>query len=455
MTDDSLIDYFKKLVKRGDFGEIKILNRSSNSILREKGKNRFVTQAHSSGFGIRIYRNGLWALASDTNLTEKALTTAVERAYASIPAGKKGKIEFDHKIKEIEAAPPWKKDMRDVDISDKLDLIKGAEEAARIKKINMVTVAYADQVDHWVISNTNGGRVSFYESYPRMMVSSFVKDQISMQSVTKSLGGNGGFEIMDYNKIIKIAKEASADAIKLIGAKPVKGGNYDVVLDHSMTGVYTHEAFGHATEADAVMNKSSILENKLGRTVGPDIVTIIDDPTIKDARGSYMFDQEGSMAKKRILVENGVLKSYLHSNETAEFMGLEPNGAARAMSYSSNPIPRMSNTFIAPGNFGDDIIDGIKEGIAFYGFQYGYTDPGSGKFMFKSQYGRTIKNGMFGDYVRDAALAGSTLDVLNKIDAIGKDLKLDEGTCGKLGQWVPVTSGGPKIRIRGVVVGGQ
>ncbi len=455
MLDETIIEDFNKLIKKGDFGEIKLLERESTSILREKGKNRYITETDSHGFGIRVYHNGLSALASDTILSKKAVKKAVERAYGSIKTKGKGAVKPVQRVKDAEISPIWKKDARYIEPSEKMELAKDTEEAARLKGVELVSVAYGDQTDRWIISNSYGGRLSFYNSYPRLIVSVFVKDGNSMQNVTKSRGGNGGFELMDRNELLKMAGETAGTALKLRGAKPVIGGRYDTVLDHSMTGVYTHEAFGHATEADAVMNRSSILENRLEKRVGPEIVSIVDDPTIKNARGSYLFDQEGTKAARRVLVDRGVLKSYLHSNETAGVMGSKPNGAARAMNHSSNPIPRMSNTFISAGEFSDDIFEGIKKGVAFYGFQYGYTDPGSGKFMFKSQYGRMIKNGKLGEYVRDAALAGSTLDVLNKIDAIGRRVEFDDGMCGKLGQWVPVTSGGPEIRIRGVVVGGQ
>ncbi len=457
MLNEELVKFFASNVKSDFYGDIRLNESEGTRFVVENSKVRKVSQTSDSGFGLRVMKNGVWGFASSSELSKKSIKTALDSAYSYVNSKIKSKIRFEinPEMNVANVKVPWQKDIRDIELSKKLALVKAVDEAARGKETVSTLSAYSDVVIHWIQGSTLGNIVSFYESYPNLGVSSFIKDSSGIQSIRKTLGGNCGFEIFERGAAEKLGKTVLEEAKNLIGAKVVKGGKYDVVLDPSMTGVYTHEAFGHATEADAILAGASVLEGKLGKVVGKDTVTIIDDPTMPGARGSFKFDQEGTNAKKRVLVENGLLTNYLNTLETSNRLKLEPNGAARSMDYSCRPIARMSNTFIKPGDFKDDIYEGIKEGIAFYGFQYGYVDPGSGKFMFKSQYGRMIRNGKLAEFIRDAALTGSTLEILNRIDAIGKDFSLDGGTCGKEGQWVPVTSGGPSIRVRQVVVGGQ
>ncbi len=457
MIDEDLIKFFASSVKDGYYGDIRLSEREGTFLSVENGKVRRAANVKDAGFGLRVIKNGVCGFVSSNNISKKAIKAALDAAYSKIrvDTGKTRGTTPNPELNNVRLDPKWAKDTRSVDIADKLRLTMDMDRAA-IGKDTVATVSdYRDLVTHWLIGNNLGAVVSFYESHPQLGIASFVKDGATTHSIKKTLSGNCGFELFDNNANSELGRATKEEAEKLIGAKAARGGKYDVVLDYAMTGVYTHEAFGHASEADAILAKSSVLENKLGKKVGNDIVTIVDDPTIKLASGSFPFDQEGVAAKKRIIVDRGVLKEYLHTLETAETLGLTPNGAARAMDYASIPLSRMSNTFIAPGDFSDDIYEGIKCGISLYGFQYGYVETSSGKFMFKSQYGRMIHNGKLAEYVRDVALTGTTLDILNRIDAITSDFKLDAGVCGKEGQWVPVTSGGPSIRIRGVVVGGQ
>ncbi len=455
MFDESLIDYFISLVKGYDFGDIRFCNSDSTKINIDSGEVRSVSKLDGFGFGIRILHNGVWGFASSTNMTKEAIKDSVERAYKIISVAlKNDKIELSQNPEEVSLKPSWKIDPREIDISEKLGITMAAYKSTKINGVHGAVCNYSENIEEWMVGNTLGTKVSFTNSNLRLGLQVFVKDESATQFVVKTINGNSGFEFFD-DKVTAFGADAAEEATHLIGAKPVKGGVYDVVLNPGMTGVYTHEAFGHASEADGIISGMSVLENKIGKKVGSEIVNIVDDPTIANARGSYTFDSEGTKAKKRVIVENGILKTYLHTLETASYLKMEPNGAARASGFSSKPIARMSNTFIAPSNNKEDIYNGVKSGVALFDFQYGYVSPESGAFTFKSQYGRMIKNGELGEYIRDVSLVGSTLDILNRVDMVGSDMQLDGGTCGKEGQYIPVTSGGPYIRIRGVVVGGQ
>jgi TldD protein len=457
MLDEDLVRFFASKVKTGFYGDIRLIESEGLFLAVENGEFKNVSRLRDCGFGIRLMKDGIWGSASSNTLSKRAIVSALGSAESYLKAKLDSKIRFNIKPESntVNLKPTWKEDLRKVDINKKSELVLELDNAARGKKIISTMSGYNELISQWMIGSNMGNLVSFYNSYPFLYVSAFVKDKNSVQSISKTIGGNCGFELFQSDAAQELGAGARKDAENLIGAKVVKGGKYDVVLDPSMTGVYTHEAFGHATEADAVLAGGSILEHKLDKKVGNDLITIVDDPTIPGAAGSFVYDQEGTKAVKRVLVENGTLKAYLNTLETSNRLGLSPNGAARSFNHTFNPIARMSNTFIKPGDFKKDIIEDIKDGISFYGFRYGYVDPATGKFMFKSQCGRKIKNGKLGEFVRDVSLTGLTLDVLNKIDAVGSNFALNPGDCGKGGQWVPVTSGGPTIRLREMVVGGQ
>jgi TldD protein len=218
----------------------------------------------------------------------------------------------------------------------------------------------------------------------------------------------------------------------------------------------THEAFGHAAEADNWPAHTTVLEDKIGEQVGPNHLNLSDDPRMAGKRGSFEYDWEGTKTRKRFLVKNGILTELLHSLETASRLNMDANGATRAQSFMYPPIPRMSNTFMEPGDWSvDEMIEDTKEGILLCNFNYGYTEPSKGQFMFQASHGYIIENGELRQMVRDVSLAGQILEILPKIDAIAKDFELEAGTCGKDGQGVSAMSGGPHARIRATPVGGM
>ena len=235
-------------------------------------------------------------------------------------------------------------------------------------------------------------------------------------------------------------------------------------MDPKLTGTFVHEAFGHAVEADLVLNKESLLEGKIDEKVAIDEITIYGDPTIGQGKkynlpyelfGSYFIDSEGIPSQKTTIIENGVLKNFLHSIETSSRMNVAPNGHGRATSDSSRPQVRMGITMVEPRDWAlEDMIQDTKNGILCEDFQYGYTDPTTGNFQFKCKMSYIIENGEKKELMRDASLSGMTLEVLNKISAIGKEVSMSDGMCGKGGQSVRVCDGGPYIRIEDVIVGG-
>jgi TldD protein len=222
-------------------------------------------------------------------------------------------------------------------------------------------------------------------------------------------------------------------------------------------GLLVHEAFGHNAEADAVWAGESILAGHEGERVCSELVTIVDDPTLPGLNGSFTYDHEGVPARRQEIIREGVLQGYLHSLETAARLGAEPNGRARAQSHQDEPIVRMSNTFIEGGDGSlEAIIADTERGLLLKGGYWGYVFTARGQFTCNVENAWEIENGRLGRHYRNASFAGLTMEMLSRVDAVGSEISFDlGGTCGKGGQSMHVDAGGPYLRIRDVVVGGQ
>ncbi|MHB8605949.1 MAG: TldD/PmbA family protein, partial [Thermoplasmatota archaeon] len=249
--------------------------------------------------------------------------------------------------------------------------------------------------------------------------------------------------------------EAGEGAKRLLSASACPSGAMPVIADPDLTGVFAHEAIGHACEADLVIAGESLLAGRIGEPLGVEDLSIVDDGAVGGGFGSNPFDDEGTPASRKELVTGGVLTGYIHSLETAGKLGMRPNGGARAESGSSRPIVRMSNTLIEPGEWSfEEMVKGVKLGVLANGTRGGQVDVAKGSFQFGAQEAWLIERGEVTKPLRDAALQGTILETLKKIDAIGRDARLaSPGICGK-GQWVPVGDGGPHIRIQDAIVGG-
>ncbi len=248
------------------------------------------------------------------------------------------------------------------------------------------------------------------------------------------------------------AQKALGRAQTLSKAVPCKKEKMTVVLDPHMTGVLSHEAVGHACEADGVVEGESLLKGKVGERIGNELVTIIDDPTATDF-GAYAYDDEGIKGMPQMLVNKGILEGYINDLKTAKETGQKPNGHARAMDYSCLAQVRMSNTYFQKGKDSHEDIFDIKKGVYLKGMKGGSVDIYSGGFMFRAAECFEIVNGEITRPLKEATITGNILETLNKIELVGKDFGTSPGICGKGAQEVPVSDGGPHIRIKDVSVG--
>ncbi|MCS7102350.1 MAG: TldD/PmbA family protein [Candidatus Korarchaeum sp.] len=332
-------------------------------------------------------------------------------------------------------------------------LIDQYEIASSMKSVRNTNIYLLDSLKEDRIVNSQGTDVSQKMSRVRIAAYIFAHESGVTEAAFESKGGLGGIEVVEGSDV---AERAAKRAVEALSAVPAPPGPHKAILDPKLAGVFIHEAFGHAAEGDSVVNGESILTDMIGKPVGPSSISVVDDPTLGDLYGSYKYDDEGTEARRKYIVKDGILSSYLTNLEVSKRLNVEPTGNARSMDFSNPPEVRMSNTFIEKGDWSfEEMLSDIREGIYAFGSLYGYTDPAKGQFMFKAEGGWLIERGEMTRRLREVAITGMTLEVLHNVDAVSKDLQHDPGSCGKKGQWVPVTTGSPHLMIRSLVFGGR
>jgi len=422
--------------------------------------------------GIRSFINGGWGFSVLKDLTKENIRSSflksikLAKLTQSLIKNKFKIIERDSVEKDfkIESKLP----LSDVNIEEKIKLVKTHEKIAAnfSKLITNTRTIYMDGVSNSIFLNSFGSRIKQKLSYLRLLNMVYSRKSGIIQRSVNSVGGLGGFEILSTEKAEKISEKTAQESIKLLDAKSPIGGQFTIIADPKLAGTLIHEALGHACEADLVLSKESILKGKKDKVVALPNINVIDDPSIGQGKrlglpyelfGSYFVDDEGIPSQKTTIIENGVLVNYLHSLETSSRLNLPPNGHGRASSSSAKPQVRMGFTYIEPKDWDiEEIIQDTKNGILCKDFLYGYTNPTTGNFQFKCKFSYKIENGEKKELMRDVALSGMILEVLKKISAVGdkKTFGFSSGICGKGGQSVHVSDGGPYIRVDDITVGG-
>jgi TldD protein len=448
-------DLFKKTInivdKSADYVDIRV-NESKNTIIVMKdGKIQEIRSGTDFGGSVRVLKNGSWGLAYTTQLSRldemaesalklaKSLKSDVELSKTDMS---KDNIKFKAKLL------PSK-----VSLDEKKDIMQEAESAANIDKIVSTTVNYVDGEGTTLYLNSEGSSLTVEESRVAMFLNAVAASEGTIQFGHKSIGGSKGFEVIKNHDIEEFGRIAATKAVRLLNAKSPPSGSFPVLLDPELTGVFIHEALGHASEADLILQNDSILKNKMGTQIGSELVTIIDDASM-DAFGYYPYDAEGVKTSENILVNNGILTSLLNSRETASKLGMKSSANARS-SIGEQPIVRMSNTYLKPGEQSfEELLEDMKDGIYLKGSRGGQVDTGKGIFQFNAAESFIIKNGEIKDPLKDVSLSGSIMEILKNIEALGSDFKMGVGFCGKSGQTVPVGDGGPHVRVSSATVGG-
>ena len=454
---EEYIDLFEKIIAKTipqvDYIDVRAGMSNNTSILMKDGDVDEINTGISLGARIRVLKNGAWGFAYTTDLSKlneitdtaiqlsNSLTGDVELSESEVI---KDKVKVDVKI-------PFK----DISIEEKKEIMKDANDAASIEKVNSTTVSYSDGEINEIFMNSEGSEIQTVTSKIRMALNASATDGEIIQFGHGSIGGVKGFELIRETDIEGFGREIGEKAVRLLEAEAAPSGKYPVIADPQLTGVLIHEALGHAVEGDLILQNDSILKDKMGEMIASDIVNIFDDASLKDGFGYYPYDVEGVKTKPNQLVKDGKLVSLLNSRETASKFGMKSSGNARSI-ISDQPIVRMSNTYLQPGdsNF-EELFEDVDDGIYLKGSRGGQVDTGKGIFQFNAAEGYLIKNGEITTPLRDVSLSGNILETLKNIDAIGNDFELSVGFCGKDGQTAPVGDGGPHTRILNALVGGM
>lgn len=444
-----------------DFVDIRLEDTQTTIIEINDGVTKRSIAAHLKGAGIRAFVDGSWGFSQTTDLTRRGMKkagTSVAKLALATREKVSAHFEIDGTSNRARAPLSVKLPFSDIHFEDKINFAKDIDDQAQSydERIVNTRTIYGDLETELYVANSLGTSIYTENSLPRIISSLTAKDGKNRRRAYNSIGVRSGFEFTESEAAQSIGLSTAELVINLLSSEAAPGGVSDVVMDPVLNGVMVHEAFGHACEADNWPAHTTVLEDKVGKAVGPEQLNITDNPTLSGKRGSFDFDWEGTPAKKRTLVKDGVLTELLHDLETSSRLDMSANGAARAQSFMHPPIPRMSNTYMEPGDWSvDELIADTESGILLCRFNYGYTEPAKGQFMFQASHGYLIENGDVGQMVRDVSIAGHILDILAKVDGIASDFELDAGNCGKGGQVVPDMSGGPHARIRNVPVGGM
>src|SRR5271166_6394569 len=443
----------------GDFADLYFESIASTSIGVDESLVKSASQGVSAGCGVRVVSGERTGYAYTDDLSPDRLLRAARTAalIASGPAKQPVQGFTETKTPSLYPAPAVDLDS---DLSAKLDLFRRADLAARAydSRITQVRASFSTRRSSDLIAASDGTFASDTQPLARLNVFVLAKDED--RTVRGTSGGGGRVEI-DFFQTEKtpehFAREAARQAILQLGAVAAPAGEMEVVLGPGWPGVLLHEAVGHGLEADFNRKKTSAFAGMIGRQVASSKVTVVDNGTMPGRRGSLNVDDEGSPTQETVLIENGILKTYLSDKLSSRLMDMPHTGNGRRESYQQIPMPRMTNTYMLAGEDApEDIIRSVKRGLYAVNFGGGSVDVTSGKFVFSASEAYLIEDGKITAPVRDATLIGNGPEALKYVSMVGNDLELDEGvgTCGKEGQSVPVGVGMPTVKLDKMTVGG-
>ena len=448
----------KALARGGDFAEIFIEDTDTLGFQLKDGKVADLSKGRRQGIGVRVVANDVFGYAWMDGFDEKNLLDAATTAAQIAESGSRAVAQV--KTVEMGNFYPVDHPASEIDFGQKMVLLHDADDTLRAQdaRIVQVGISYGESMRSIRVATTDG--IDVTDIQPLIRIGGYVIATEGDKRVMGfyAYGGRTGRELLDNHPPSRELLHAAKMAITNLSAVPIKGGPMPVVLGPGWGGVLLHEAVGHGLEGDFNYKGASIFSNRIGQKVASELVTVIDDATIPNHRGSINIDDEGTPGMNTVLIENGILRGYMHDRISAKQLGLPLTGNGRRETYMKPPIPRMTNTYMLGGNTPlEEIIAATKDG--FYAKQLGggQVDIASGDFVFEVSEGYRIENGKVTTPVEKATLIGNGPQTLNKVDMVANDFSLcpGVGSCGKDGQAAPVGVGQPSLRISEVTVGGR
>ena len=412
------------------------------------------------GVGVRAVSGEKTAFAYSDDISEASLLDAARTVRSISSAARAGKVRIPpRKIASSRSLYAGVDPIATLDSTAKVALLGRVEKLARAKdpRVAQVMAGLASEYDVVLVARADGTLAADVRPLVRLSVTVIAEQNGRREIGSAGGGGRFGLAYFDDAQVETYVNEAVKAALTNLESRPAPAGEMTVVLGPGWPGVLLHEAVGHGLEGDFNRKGSSAFAGRIGKRVAAKGVTVLDDGTIADRRGSLNVDDEGHASQRNVLIEDGILRGYIQDSLNARLMGVKPTGNGRRESYAHIPMPRMTNTYMLGGDRQpDEIVASIKKGLYATNFGGGQVDITSGKFVFSASEAYWVENGKILYPVKGATIVGNGPDALTRVTMIGNDMKLDSGvgTCGKEGQSVPVGVGQPTLRIDGLTVGG-
>ncbi len=459
-------DLLSELARESEgYVELRYHNRLTQSVRVEKGKVETGRVTRRRGVGVRVLDSGAFGFASTSRTDRDSIRSAIDRARKAArgsgglrreripdlaPAALARGSFVDEAYAELLGAP----------LEQKVELALEIERRARsaASAVQSAQCRYQEIFEDKVIATSDGADVEVRLVRPEFLVASVAERNGELMQARESVGATGNWTCLFGRRTAdQMADEASRKAVELLDARHPEGGRATVILSPALVGLLAHEAIGHTVEADFVLS-GSVAQGKIGQRVASDLVTLVDSGASEyyaGASGTLPVDDEGVPTERTVIIRNGMLESYLHNRESAARFGVAPTGNARAWEFSDEPLIRMRNTYIEPGETTlEEMIASTQDGFLLEGPQGGQADA-TGEFMFGVQEARRIRNGVLAELVRGVTISGIAFDVLGSVDAVSREFYWDLGSgyCGKV-QPAKVDAGGPYLRCQ-VLLGGR
>jgi TldD protein len=443
----------RALANGGRFAEVFAERRRGQVLAIDESRIESVQSGAEEGAGVRVVEGGTTYFAHVDGLDPADLERAADEAAAAL----KGDRRDPQPLQARETKPlPIEHRPEDVPAARKAAMLRELDERARAKgaEVAQFTASYAEARREVAVANSEGLFTGDDRTRVRIGAQAVARRDRSVETGSETLGAHRGYELLEDDPA-QIAEQAAAKALTLLDAVPAPSGSMPVVVGGGFGGVLFHEMTGHGLEADHIQKGASVYTDKLGDPVAESLLNAYDDGRLPGEWGSDAIDDEGRPTQKTQVIEDGRITSYLYDYLTAERAGVHPTGNGRRESFRHLPIPRMTNTYIAPGDATpEEMIAEVPRGFYAVSFGGGQVDPATGDFVFGVNEGYLIEGGKVTKPCRGATLIGNCLDALAAIDAVGDDFFVKTGMCGKGGQKIPVGTGQGHVRLRALTVGG-
>jgi TldD protein len=453
MDSRDLMERIIRILEKTYYGDVRFETGSSVGISKNKSEENINTSS-STGLCIRAFSDDKWHYLGFNEINEERILSETERLVRRI-GNKRSKLYLQDPW-ETDVEIKVKKEPNDISLEEKVRVVReNFKKLIENKKIVNASVALAHAKNEVIFMNTEGSCLRQVLPYFRFSMSAIAKEGKRVEYDYFLLLKQGGYELYTSLDVDREIQRVVNGSIEMLKAKVLKGGRYDIIVDPEVSGVIAHESFGHGCEADQVLRNRSYLAKLKGKKIVSELVSIHDNGSLKGERGYLVFDDEGIESSDTVLIENGVLKHFLHDRQSAAFMNSEVTGNARAQDFSRKVFVRMTNTYIEPGDWKhDELIEETKKGFYLIRALTGMEDPLGGNLQIVTHKAREIKNGELGQLYKGVGISGKVLEFLSNVDAVTEDFELRGSGCGKGHEdCVPVSSGGPYMRVRGAIIG--